>query len=1397
MSVRTDVINLNVNVNGNKAQNDLNNLRKRAADVKFEMEGLKKGTAEYIAKSKELAQVNTQMVALKKEIGLASLTQKELTAELNKLKALRGSVIPFSNEYKELSKSIDQVGKRLNDVKNGVQGFSSFFSKIKDEVKQFGVVAAGYLGFQFLTSQFQNIIRGAGKMSDQLADLRRVAGLTGDEAVNLNNRFKELNTRTSTEGLREIAIIAGKLGVAKDDIFDFTAAVDKLVVSLGDELGNAEQITSQLGKILNVFNGEISADGITKLGNAFVELANTGSATGGFIADFDQRLSGIAKSAGISLGALSGLGAGLEEMGGRVESSATSIQKLVVNIASDIPAAAKIAGQSTQEFDKLFKLDPTEAILKYSEGLVKNKQSFSEVTASLKDAGEEGARYIETISKLGTGADQLRKRIDLGKQSIQESSAITEAFTLKNETFGASLDKLGKEFNKLTTSPGVTGFLKVAVEGALAFIRAIKAIPFPITIGAFTTLTGIILLYAAAKVKAFVATARHTAAELISSAVLKAKAIATEIATRAQLAAIIATDLFTGKIKLAAAAQQFYSYVLAGSLGPIGILISLVGGLAAGYLLMSNSQRKLTSEQRAANDLSKEAASIYSDQVNTVERLKKILEDENASLNLKKEAYKQLIAIHPEFAKTLSLDETGHLKGAEAINVYIKSLKDKAEVQAAETLSNKAYQEILEKQQELTEVNNKFFIQGRKHERLNLLEEIADLQKKKDYYDNIIAQKISANSSTAIGTNTGSNSGNAAAIAVKTIAVIKARLKELDDAYENIDISNKKALASNRAARKSLQDELDALEGKKSPGQKSDDSEYKRLKAEAEKFYKDIKALKNRVDAGDNPEEQEIQRATAKYEELLLKAKNYFIKSASSKKTFNEEEKIIEEAQQKELNAIFQKYFKKRFEESSAKEYEDSLTARHEFSDQLKVAAAKDYADGKISKIQYAAEIKQIDKNETADRIIIAEDYSGTVKKAASDVRQFRKKEEEQTTADLITESEARVQVAADEEAAKLRRAVLTTKPGSTANLNARKAELKYEEELEVQAAKDKYAALGTVIGEESEIIMEIRADFAQRQEEAEGNHWQNLIDKIMQYVAYFQRAINSLNQYITNRETAQFAKEKKLNDLKRKELKKQFDNKLLSQAQYDKKLNELNEEQDKREREFARKRAKREKAIALFGAIVNTAAAVAKALAGNFPVPVNIAFAALAAVLGALEIAAIASQPLPEAGRGKWFTEGDKHSDASGGIPIKIERDEAVVTAAAMTDNKEYMVRGTPAQITSALNSQAGGVNWAGGAIIKKMSHITDRPAIINPGLPVQLKQFGYGNSENGNQNQNIEGELNSMRSDFVNEIKGLRADMNTWQINLKAHVVLRDLKDKEKLYESSKNLSGLSKAS
>lgn len=111
-------------------------------------------------------------------------------------------------------------------------------------------------------------------------------------------------------------------------------------------------------------------------------------------------------------------------------------------------------------------------------------------------------------------------------------------------------------------------------------------------------------------------------------------------------------------------------------------------------------------------------------------------------------------------------------------------------------------------------------------------------------------------------------------------------------------------------------------------------------------------------------------------------------------------------------------------------------------------------------------------------------------------------------------------------------------------------------------------------------------------------------------------------------------------------------------------------------------KQATNNKANALFSAIINTAVAVTKALSEE-----NYAMAIIAGILGGLEIASIASQPIPQFAKGtkdapagfKWVGErGAELIHDGGGYPIITHRESRIISedpysAAALRIRKKY----------------------------------------------------------------------------------------------------------------------------
>jgi len=129
--------------------------------------------------------------------------------------------------------------------------------------------------------------------------------------------------------------------------------------------------------------------------------------------------------------------------------------------------------------------------------------------------------------------------------------------------------------------------------------------------------------------------------------------------------------------------------------------------------------------------------------------------------------------------------------------------------------------------------------------------------------------------------------------------------------------------------------------------------------------------------------------------------------------------------------------------------------------------------------------------------------------------------------------------------------------------------------------------------------------------------------------------AMSGLNSAMNDYDNAMLQKDVAANDEKKANLKRQLDSKLITQQQYDAGVSKLDADMDKRKKALAYEQAKRNKALAIAQAIINVAQAVTSAL-GAGPI-IGIILAALVGILGAVQIAYIASTPIPEAAKGRY----------------------------------------------------------------------------------------------------------------------------------------------------------------
>lgn len=394
-----------------------------------------------------------------------------------------------------LQNGVDPLDKRITGLKTNINGLNNAISQQKNASAaggglfsglggQLAGVASGYLSVFAAIAGAKKVIDINAEISDSLADVRRTAGLTADEVNVLNNSLKQIDTRTSLKGLLDIAIIGGQLGIAKDQLAGFTQAIDQISVTLSGELtGGPKEIAESLGILNKVFNITAQSGGsvekaFQKIGSVILGLGQSGLATGDFLADFGKRVGGVAAQARLSLPVLLSYGAVLQEQGVTSEVAGTAFKKLISSLATNrgkFLAVAQIADSSLtlKKFTDIINNDTQKALSLFFDGLAKGGATTTQFQDLLKSVGLDAARSGQAITALALHQADLNIHIQDSVEQFKQGTLTAEQFAIKNDTLGASVDKLGNSFIKLAQNKQFTSSLKNNIDAITDFTNSL------------------------------------------------------------------------------------------------------------------------------------------------------------------------------------------------------------------------------------------------------------------------------------------------------------------------------------------------------------------------------------------------------------------------------------------------------------------------------------------------------------------------------------------------------------------------------------------------------------------------------------------------------------------------------------------------------------------------------------------------------------------------------------------------------------------------------------------------------------------------------------------------------------------------------------------------------------
>ncbi|SFW15952.1 phage tail tape measure protein [Chitinophaga sancti] len=650
----------------------------------FKQMGLDDLVGGQITKAKSrLKDLNSSFAQLKTEYDRVKV------AGTGGLDAIEKKMIANRQEANQLNQQVHQLEAEFRGVGSvGSQitaGIANGFADMKNQLAQFVI---GYFGFQAILSGAQKLIHQNYELSDSIAQIKIYTKGTTEEVNGLIDSLKKLDTRTSLAGLVDIATLVAKKGVAKDEIVGVTQALDQLFVVLGKEAGDPHEAVASMVKLVNVYSEDkhVTAKNIGDIGAAIAKLTSSGVATGRFLINFAERMAGIRGITGLSIDKVLGLGAALEELGQRSEVSGTALSQLIVKLFTDTQKYADITGKSLKEFKALLNDSPIDAFVLVAEKLKGNAGEMEKFFEGVTDIHARSGKMVGVLGDIAGNAEYARKRLAAATAAMGDQASLASAFAEKNQTFAATLDKIGKQFEILGSNRSVQVLL-TSIAGIITFLLG--------NIPGLVIATGVWAAgWAILNKELFLAKANL----LLVNAQILAGRIALAAITIFTNAYSVALALWTGTMRVATVTAQFLNSTLLAT--PLGIILTLAG-LAAGTMAafagaISGTTEKVLAHAaslRLLNDIQNRVQDQIGATVNKTKLLSSVVADHTISETSRKKALQDLIAIAPEYLNKLTLENAATAEGKQILDGYLKSLREKAELQAGEGIANKAIED--------------------------------------------------------------------------------------------------------------------------------------------------------------------------------------------------------------------------------------------------------------------------------------------------------------------------------------------------------------------------------------------------------------------------------------------------------------------------------------------------------------------------------------------------------------------------------------------------------------------------------------------------------------------------------------------------------------------------------
>lgn len=482
-----------ITANASVAKKVLDELAQRTDAIKQKMAALdvttEKGRREFNKLNKELVSYNsaisqniTDEERVKHAIdNLSTTSLRKLRTALASAKKVLGTTFQDDPNLKKKQQDVKTLQAQIDKLSGSVhkQG-GAWSTAMKNLTAYVGLFGA----FNMIKSKLTDVLKLNFQYSDSLANVRKVSNLSMDSVNDLSRMLAKVDSRTSLEGLTQLAYVGSRMGMGKygaEGLAEFAQASDRVNVALKEDLGDDAMLT--LSKFVETM-GEVEKHGgnissaFDAVSSSIFKLASTSTANGNNILEFAKRLTGLSKVSHITSDQLLGLASASDSLMLMPEVASTAFGKLISSLWTNYHDIEKMLGMQEDSLKGMMEKGQTMQALVTVLEHVSNK-NLNSMDAYFKEFGSDGQRLKQVVVTMAQNVDVLKSHLKESSEAYEDATAVQKEYAIQQETAQALLERANNMWSKAFVNPEGIDVMKEIAKAWYDFSKTLtQSTPF-------------------------------------------------------------------------------------------------------------------------------------------------------------------------------------------------------------------------------------------------------------------------------------------------------------------------------------------------------------------------------------------------------------------------------------------------------------------------------------------------------------------------------------------------------------------------------------------------------------------------------------------------------------------------------------------------------------------------------------------------------------------------------------------------------------------------------------------------------------------------------------------------------------------------------------------------------